>query len=313
MNNKVYSKTSKWMLLIYFVLSFYYFGVVVMTYFVSYPQMQKVTKNIHDYIQLFNDKMFWFCYLPAVLMVVTLLMLVSFYSKIFSRPSLWLSLGLALLSVSTTLFIIIPIHNEMSFSGLNANVSSKFFLRAIYFQIIPAAIQVIIAIGLLYKYMSSIKVISRVLFIAVFFLSMYSWGTLYIESLVGYPMWRLIDPSEWLVTREAGLAIPAFIWVFLIPVYLPLLLIIPMFWSRPNGISKSSILIYFVALLWVFIITAKYFVPEIQLKLTDGYSKELIEDLNKYDFILRGLPDLVYFFTVCYMFLKIERVAAEQN
>lgn len=285
-----------------------------MTYFVSYPQIQKVTKNIHDYMEVFNDKMFWFCYLPAVLMFVSLLLLVSFYSKIFSRLTLWSSIGLALLSVSTTLFVIIPIHNEMSSSGLNAKVSSKLFIWVIYFQIIPAAIQVMIAIGILYKYMSGSKFLSRVLFIAVFFLSMYSWGTLYIESLVGYPMWRLIDPSEWLATREAvGLAIPAFIWVFLIPVYLPLLLIIPMFWSRPNGISKSSILIYFFALLWVFIITAKYFVPEIQLKLTEGYSKELIEDLNKYDFILRGLPDLVYFFTVCYMFLKIERVTAQQK
>lgn len=283
-----------------------------MTYFVSYPQMQKVTKNIHDYMQLFNYKMAFFCYVPAVLMIVSLLLLVAFYSKMFSRLTLWSSLGLALFSVLTTFFVIIPMHNELPSTGLDIVVSSKLFMRAIYFQIIPAAIQVIIAIGMIYKYMSGSSVIGRALFIAVFFLAIYSWGTLYIESLVGYPMWLLVDPSEWLATRKAvGLAIPAFIWVFLIPLYLPLLLLIPMLWARPKGVSKYSISIFFVALLWVFIITAVYFVPDIQLKLTVGYSRELIEDLNKYDFLLRGIPDLVYFITVCYMFLKIERIALE--
>jgi len=36
--------------------------------------------------------------------------------------------------------------------------------------------------------------------------------------------------------------------------------------------------------------------------------KTLIEDLNKYDFPLRGIPDLIYMFTVCYMFLTITKL-----
>jgi hypothetical protein len=131
-------------------------------------------------------------------------------------------------------------------------------------------------------------------------------------------MWLLIDPSDWLATREAvGLNIPAFIWVFLIPVYLPLLLLVPMFWKRPYGISKYSVVLMFISLLWVFVITATYFVPDIQAKLTVGYSKLLIENLNTYDFPLRGIPDLIYMFTVCYMFMKIklakENKAANQT
>ena len=54
------SKAQKWMLVIYFVFCFYYFGVVMMTYFVSYPQLQKISKNIFEYMQLFNDKMLLF-------------------------------------------------------------------------------------------------------------------------------------------------------------------------------------------------------------------------------------------------------------
>jgi hypothetical protein len=309
MNRQENSKTQKWSLVIYFVFCFYYFGVVVMTYFVSYPQLQKVSKNIFDYMQLFNDKMNLFCYLPAALMIVSHIFLIYFCSKMFSRALLWSSFGFALLSVLTTFFAIIPIHHELPSLGLNAELSSRLLMYAMYLQLIPAGVQVIIAIAMLNKYLNDTGLIARVLFIAVFFLTLYSWGTLYIESLVGYPMWRLIDPSDWLSTREAvGLSIPAFIWIFLIPVYLPLLLLIPMHWKRLDGVSKYSVLIVFISLLWVFIITAVYFVPDIQLKLTVGYSKALIEDLNKFDFPLRGIPDLIYLFTVCYMFLVIRKL-----
>ncbi len=55
-------------------------------------------------------------------------------------------------------------------------------------------------------------------------------------------------------------------------------------------------------------VTAVYFVPEIQLKLADGYSWALIEDLNTYDFPLRGIPFLIYLSAACYMFIKVERI-----
>jgi len=309
MNSQENTKMQRWMLVIYFVFCFYNFGVVMMTYFVSYPQLQKISKNIPDYMQLFNDKMLLFCYIPAALMIGSLALVVYSCSKMFSRVLLWSSLGFALLSVITTFFAIIPIHNQLPSLGLNGELNSRLLTIAMYFQVIPAAIQVVIALIMFNKYLNETKIIARILFIAVFFLTIYSWGTLYIESLVGYPMWRLIDPSDWLSTREAvGLNIPAFIWIFLIPVYLPLLLLIPMYWKRPVGVSKYSVLIVFISLLWVFIITAVYFVPDIQLKLTAGYSKALIEDLNKYDFPLRGIPDLVYMLTVCYMFLAIKKL-----
>jgi hypothetical protein len=309
MNRQDNPKMQRWMLVIYFVFCFYYFGVVMMTYFVSYPQLQKISKNIFDYMQLFNDKMLLFCYIPAALMIISHVIVLNFRSKVFSRALLWSSFGFALLSVTTTFFAIIPIHKELPSIGLSAEMSSRLLTYAMYLQVIPAAIQVIIAFVMLNKYLNDTLVIGRVLFIAVFFLTLYSMGTLFIESLVGYPMWRLIDPSDWLSTREAvGLNIPAFIWIFLIPVYLPLILLIPMYWIRPNGISKYPVLIIFFSLLWVFVITAIYFVPEIQLKLTVGYSKALIEDLNKYDFPLRGIPDLIYMSAVCYMFLTIKKL-----
>ena len=301
------TKTQKWILLAYFVFCFYYFGTLMMTYFVSYPQLHKVSKNISNYMQLFNHKMILVCYFPAVLMIVSHLLLVFFYSKKFSRAMLWTSFGLALFSVLTTFLAIIPVQNELPKLGLTTELSSKLLMYSIYFQILPAAIQVTIALSLFNNFLIETSIFRRILFIATFFLSLYALGTLYIESLVGYPMWLLIDPSDWLATREAvGLNIPAFIWVFLIPVYLPLLLLIPMMWKHPFGISKYSVLIMFLSKLWVFVITAIYFVPDIQAKLTVEYSRVLIENLNKYDFSLRGIPDLIYIFTICYMFIKLK-------
>jgi hypothetical protein len=148
------TKTQKWILLPYFVLCFYYFGTVMMTYFVTYPQLEKVSKNIHDYMQLFNDKMILFCYFPAVLMILSHVILFFFCSKKFSSKLLWLSFELALFSVITTFWAIVPIHNELPTLGLTAEMSSKLQMFAIYFQIIPAALQVLIALALFNKYLN---------------------------------------------------------------------------------------------------------------------------------------------------------------
>jgi hypothetical protein len=307
MNTLEKSKNQKWILLTYFSFCFYYFGTLVMTYFVSYPQLQKVSKNIPDYMHMFNDKMILFCYFPAVLMIISHLFVVRFCTKKFSKSLLWASFGLALFSVLSTFLVIVPIHQELPILGMTSELSSKLLMYSRYLQLIPAAIQVAITLKIFNIFLIEKSILTRVLFISTFFLSFYAIGALYIESLVGYPMWLLIDPSDWLATREAvGLSIPAFIYVFLIPVYLPLLLLIPMFWQHPPEISKYIIVVLFLFKLWVFVVTAVYFVPDIQVKLTVEYSRELIENLNTDDFPLRGTADLMYIFTLCYMFMQLK-------
>lgn len=307
MTMKDNSKNPK-ILLFYFIFCFYYFGVIMMTYFVNYPQMSKVHENSHDYLTTFNSKMVWFCVVPAVLMLCSSLLLTRFHSTVFQKWMIWTSVILAIITVTTTLFIIYPIHNKLPETGFTDSIQRELLYTALNFQIIPAIFQILIAFSLLNVYLKDTKPFARWLFISVFGLSLYTWGTLYMESLVGYPMWQLIAPSEWLATRETvGLNIPVFKWVFLIPDYLPLLLLIPMFWKRPLGIPKYYVAIAFICLLSIFLITALYFVPNIQLKLGQYYSKQLIEDLNTYDFPLRGIPGLLYFATIALMFLKIKR------
>lgn len=316
MNQTRKSSLQRWILLPYFVTCFYYFGVTMMTYFVSYPQLQKITKNIYNYMQLFNEKMMLFYYVPAAFMFLSLLLLNYYCIKVFRRPILWWSLGLGTISVASTFILVLPLQRALPTAGFTPQLSNSLLMYGKYFQLAPAALQTAIAVRLLQIYLKKTtkSQIAIWLFIAVFSLSMYSWGTLYMESLVGYPMWLLVDPTEWLPTRESvGLNIPAFIWVFLIPVYLPLILLLSMFWFRPNGVRRSSVVLMFVMLLWVFIITAVYFVPDIQLKLAEGYNAKLIKLLNKTDFPLRGIPDLVYFFTACYMFLSIDKIKADSQ
>ncbi len=213
-------------------------------------------------MQLFHDKVLLFYYVPAILNIMSHILVLCFCSRFSFRVALWSSMAMGLLSVSTTLFVIIPIQNDLPTLGLTPEINSKLLMYALFFQVLPAALQVMIAIGILNNHLKGTTLIGRLLFMAVFFLSVYSLGTFYMESMVGYPMWLLIDPSDWLATREAiGLNIPAFVWVFLIPFYLPLPLLVPMLWKRPNGIPKYPVLMMLFSILWIFMVTAVYFVP----------------------------------------------------
>ena len=57
MNKQEGFHASKWMLLIYLEFSFYYIGIVITTYLVSFRQMQKISKNFYDIMLEFNKKL----------------------------------------------------------------------------------------------------------------------------------------------------------------------------------------------------------------------------------------------------------------
>jgi hypothetical protein len=279
-----------------------------MTFFVTYPQMGEVQDNINVYMQVFNEKMTWFAYLPIAIMLISALGLIKFSPQIFPKWTIYLSLALVLISVICTFFIIIPIHNILPESGLSPQVAVNLLPAVLKFQIVPMAIQALLAIFLLNIYFKETTIFARLLFIVVFGLTMYSWGTFNMESRVGYPMWLHISAADWLATRSVvGVAIPVFLEVFLVPYYLPIPLLILLFWKRPINISKLQVALMFIALLWIFGITAVYFVPKIQNSLGLAHSLALIKDLNAHDFLLRGIVDLCRFGIAGWMFLSIKR------
>ena len=307
MSNLKINVSLKWVLLPYFVFTFYYFGTIIMTYFVNYPQLAQVQENIVPVMNVFNGKMKMFFNLPSLFLVFPSLFLLYLRPNIFPNWAIWTSVVLCIVSVGSTLFVIAPIHKTLPDTGMSDVVIQQLWPIFMKFQIVPMVMQVIIAVWFLNIYFQGNKLGSRIIFTIVFCVALFTWGTGYIEGFVAYPTWLKVGATDWLAYRQA-VSGPVFFGVFLIPGYLPLIMLIPMFWKRPIGIPKYLVTIMLCAILWIFVITAIYFVPDLQMELDKGYSKNLIEDLIKYDFPMRGIAGLVFMFTALYMFIKIESV-----
>ncbi len=112
----------------------------------------------------------------------------------------------------------------------------------------------------------------------------------------------VVSFADWLHYRFSGVK---FYQTFLIPAFLPFLLIIPLIWLCPKAIPKWFTVIFLLVQVSTFISTSTYFVPKIQLPLNNSFSLKLIEDLNQYDFMLRGTAGWVLNFITGWMFLKI--------
>ena len=289
-------------MLIYFVLCFYYFGVIMMMHFVNYPALSKIHEHIQPVMDIFNNRMTAGCYIPSILLVIAAAGLYLFSPEKFPRWAILASIVLTIISMITTFFFIAPIHADFSTTGLSETIQQKLLPLSFTFQIIPAALNGFIALLLLNSYVQNTRLVGKWLFIIIFALNFYTNGTNYVETVVNYSYWGSIGNKDWLAYRFSN---GKFYATYLLPAYLPLLLIVAMFWLRSKAIPKSFILIFLLAEIWIFITTAIYFVPKIQIPLNDHFSLKLVEDLNRYDFILRGSAECVLYIITGWMFLKI--------
>jgi hypothetical protein len=282
----------------------------MMTYFVNYPALSNIHAHTKAVMDIFNSRMLIACYIPAVLLVVAAVALYFVAPKTISRRALLASVLLSCISVITTLVFILPIHAGFSTTGLTAAIQSKLLPLSLYFQIIPAALQVLIALVILNGYVQNVKLVGKWLFILVFALNFYTLGSNAIEAGVNYAYWGAIGDADWLHYRFSG---GKFFQVFLIPAFLPFLLIIPLIWLRPRAIPRWFTVIFLLAQVFIFITTSTYFVPKIQLPLNNSFSLKLIEDLNHYDFMLRGTAGWVLNFMAGWMFLKIGQLQMKKG
>lgn len=294
-------------ILCYLILSFYYFGVTMMIYFVDYPAISFVHENIQPVFNIFKQQLLFVYYVPAVLMVVSSIILLWKMPKEFPRWLISASVILELVSVATTFYVYNSVIAKLPATGFTPELQKQILPISLYLQIIPAACQAILGLVLLNICLKDTKPVGKLLFIIIFVLTFYTLGTGYVESLVNYKCWGFVGQTDWLTFRLIN-SKPIFLGIFLIPAFLPFLLIIPFIWLHPKAIPRSFTLIFFLAQLWIFITTSIYFVPKLQLPLNNGFSSKLIEDLNKYDFVLRGTAGLVLVFITAWMFIKIMKL-----
>ncbi|MBC7494935.1 MAG: hypothetical protein H7221_08000 [Flavobacterium sp.] len=303
-NDNTLSKSSIWALLIYFILSFYHFGNTMMVYFFDYASFPAIHENKTTVFQVFNDRMFFVYTIPSILMVVSSVYLYFKNPEIISKRIIAIATLLGIISVATTLIFINPIHVSLISNGMTSEIENHLLSIAFYFQLVPAIFQMILVFYMLNIYTSNTKYFGRWLFILVFASLFYSKGTGSIESYVNYPFWSVIGNTDWLAYRNSGSAL-RFFGTFLIPAFLPILLSIPLFWWRPKAFPRYFIAIYWLANIWIFVITAIYFVPKIQLPLNEAYSTIAIDNLRTYDFPLRGTVVGFMEILLAWMFIKI--------
>jgi hypothetical protein len=305
------SNKSIWAILIYFILCLYYLGAILMVHFVDYAALSKVQENIKPVMDIFNNEMTKVYYLPAGLLLISTISLYWLSPKNFPRWAIFASIILTIISVGTTLFVIAPIHSNLPVTGLIETVKQNLLPISLYFQIVPATLQVILVLFLLNIYLKDTKIFSRLIFILFFVLLFYSLGPGLVEG-ANYAFWGAVGEKDWLSFRNSGN--PEDFWgLFLIPSVLPMFLSILLFWWRPNGFPKFFIVIFLLTQIEITIATATYFVPKIQSPLFKAFSASLIEDLNKYNFIGRGIMFDIGLIIIALSFIKIGQSIGHQQ
>ena len=299
------SKQSKWSFLIYSILTLYYFGSIIFTYFSDYPTFG----NVHEHFQTFMNLTIRIREIgfipPAVLMLFSTFSLLRYNQTDFPRWTIIASIGLAVVSVSTSLFVVFPIYLDMGSLGFNVENQHKLLSSSMNFQIIPAIIQCLILVGLMNVYFKETSPTRRWLFIVIFFITFYTLGFAMFDT-TEVPIWLSVGEKDWMAYRHSGtLGFGGFAAIYLLPGVLPMFLMIPLFWLRPPNIPLYLPVIRFILSMIILFVSATYFAPKIQFELDKGYSRTLIDDYWLRQFGRYSLAVITYILTAL-MFLKID-------
>lgn len=284
---QISAQTSGWILFIFTVLSFYILGIALASYCITYPRFDDVHDNWQEFMSLYNHKMTIFLKIPSILWILSAISMWFLSLKTFPKWEIYVSIGLTILSASVTLFIVLPTFNTMQIVGFNPETHFNLLSITMFLQILPAGIVCLLILFFLNIYFQKITPFSRWIFILVIVLSFYLIGSNTVEALIEYRLWNIVSEADWLAYRRSGPSFGLFVAVYLLPGWSTLLLIIPLIWLRPKGVSILLPICFLLFELWAAFITATYFIPKVQLPLDNFYSKQLLEDLVRNDDLKR--------------------------
>ena len=296
---------SLWTLTIYFILSFFVLGASAMIHYFVYPKFDKVHEHISAFMNVFNSRVIFLFYIPSIFLLLSSISLFWFAPKNFPKWAIAASVTLSTISVATIFFVLLPIQNSFTATtGFETAKYNDLLSFSFTFQLIPILLQACLTFLFLNEFLYNIKSFGKWLFIIVFALSFFTAGSNAIEVLLNYPSWLKVGANEWLIFRRGG-HLFSFILVYLLPAYLPLLFLLLMIWFRPTPIKRKFIIMDLGVYIYIFAISATYFVPKIQLQLNKAHSTNLIEELIKNEFPLRFLPEQLIYALAVFMFIKI--------
>lgn len=305
------SKHSKWSFLIYSILTLYYFGAIVFTYFFDYPTFGNVHEHFHEFMDLtIRIREIGFIP-PAILMLLSTFSLLRFNQMDFPRWAILASIGLAIISVATSLFVVFPVYLGMGSHGFNIETHQKLLSSSMNFQIIPSIFQCLILLGLMNVFFKETKPVRRWLFIVIYFITFYTAGFAMFDT-TEVPIWLSVGEKDWMAYRHSGtLGFGGFAAIYLLPGVLPMYLTILLFWLRPKSIPLYLPVIRFIISMIILFVSATYFAPKIQFELDKGFSRLLIDEYRFRQFGRYSLGVITFILTA-WMFLKIDRNRIKQ-
>lgn len=301
MNNTA-NKTKK-IFLGYLILTFYYLGALAMIYALTYPPFTEVHENFKQHAIVLERYLIWVLYIPGVLMLLSAVALIFFRPSCLPRWAVAGSAFLSLISVATMFFCMVPLHHDWTTAGFDSLMFEQSKNTTFAFQVAPSILAGLMAGCFMYRYLSGVERTTRIMFIALFVLCFFPMGTIIVECHVNYALWETVASRDWHAYRQA-MAMPVFLAIFLIPFYLPIILLMVMAYKKRAGLSRGLVMISLITLLYIFTISAAYFVPDIQFELDKYHSQDLIQELIRNEIWLRTPAELAYWTTVAMMFWK---------
>jgi len=149
-------------------------------------------------------------------------------------------------------------------------------------------------------------------FIAFIIITFYTTGAGFVESLVNYPLWHIVGPSEVWTTYHIALG-PKIIAVLAIPaLLLQLTTNVLLLVFRPAILPKWTAWITLIILLVAVVSSAVIQIP-IQAKLDSGYTKELVDYLIDTDLYLRVWMSVLRAVIIAYMLSLVVRRGTQMN
>lgn len=288
----------------YLMLTFYYLGALAMIFALTYAPFKEVHQNFKQHAIVFEQYLIWVLYVPGVLMLLSAVALIFFRPACLPKWAVAGSAFLSLVSVATMFLCMAPLHHHWVTAGFDSLRFEQSKSITFAFQIIPSILQALVAVYFMYIYLQGVKRATKIMFIALFALCFFPMGTIIIECHLNYALWATVGSSDWLSYRRLATDMRVFASIFLIPFYLPIVLLIVMAYKKREDLSRGLVMISLITLVYVFIISAAYFVPDIQFELDKYHSQKLIQELIRNEIWLRTPAELVYWATVAVMFWK---------
>jgi hypothetical protein len=139
------AKSSIWLFLIAFALTFYGLGASFVEGFINYPTWHLIGANeFRAFHQAVDPRVIGYLVMPKLVGSVLTVLLLWFRSAAIPRRAIWLAVALNIIVWISTIVIQIPIQLELSRSGLSIPLIERLLLTDLWLRQVPNIINALL-------------------------------------------------------------------------------------------------------------------------------------------------------------------------